>query len=132
MSRLARLGELIVELVEMRDQLVQALVRILTSLVCREQLGIERSDSSLAFFDVASKRRVLGDEIPVRIGQGRNRSLQPIEIGDFRSCVGNEPTPRRGSIVPRTGRTRQAVGEERPRLWLSSNRELESNRVAFR
>ena len=96
-----RLAELRVEVIDLRDHLVDALGDVLSPLVCLEQLTIEGTDPTRLLLDLASQRRSLLALTPVLLRERGNGALESLEI------VGvlfgrNEGTPvHTGSYPPR-------------------------------
>jgi hypothetical protein len=72
--------ELRIELIEVRDQLVDALHGILTALVRSEQLRLERSDATVAFFELAPQVGRLAAKAGVGLGESGYRIFEPIEV----------------------------------------------------
>ena len=77
---LVRLEQLLVELVEVRDQFVDALVRILASLIGGQQRAVEFSHATMRLGEVAAKSSVLLLQSVVRFDQRRDSGLEPVEI----------------------------------------------------
>ena len=75
-------------MIEMSDQLIDALAGVLATLVGRNQLAVESSNVSGRIAEFAPKLGILGSEMAVRFGQCGDGSLQSVEavaaIGRFR------------------------------------------------
>jgi hypothetical protein len=104
--------QLRVELIEMRDQLIDALGCVLSTLIGRDELAVERSNAARGVGEFPSDFGVVGLETVVRSGQRGDGRLQSAEIvgafldaiawlrrrarigrSRFRGCVRNEKPP---------------------------------------
>ena len=93
------LAELRVEVIELRDHLVDALGDVLSPLVRLEQLSFEGTNATRLLFDLASQRPGLLALSPVRLRERGDGALESLEVVDA-PFVRNEGTPRPGGIVP--------------------------------
>ena len=103
------LAELRVEVIELRDHLVQAFRNVLSPLVRLEQLSFEGTDAARLFLDLASQRRGLLALTFVRIRERADGALESLEVIGV-SFVRNEGTPRPHRIVPGSEEFSQAAG----------------------
>jgi hypothetical protein len=75
------------------DQLVDALVGVLSSLVRGDQLRVERADALTALGERAAQSGILLAQRRVGARKLANRALEPIEVAGFRARLGNLETP---------------------------------------
>jgi hypothetical protein len=66
--------------IELRDELVDALGDVLALLVRLEHLLLERVDASRLLLDLAAQARVLDPQAPVALGERFDRALQSSEV----------------------------------------------------
>ena len=97
----------------MSDQLIDALVGVLSSLVGGDQFGVEGPDALPPLGERGPQPRIFSAEPVVRFGQRSDRALESIKVTGFRGCPGNEETPRSAAILPRNDGIRQAIVEQR-------------------
>jgi len=71
-------------LIEVGDQLIDALVGVLPSLVGGDQVRIERSDAPPPFGERSPQPRVFPAELLMGIDQRPDRALESIEVAGFR------------------------------------------------
>src|SRR5262249_36946657 len=90
---LRRVVELGVEVVELRDQLVDALGDVLPLLVRLDQPLLERAHAARALLDLAPQRGVLVAHPAVRARQGCDRALEAREGEGFAVALGNWGPP---------------------------------------
>ena len=102
------LAELRLEVIELRDHLVDALRHVLSPLVRFEQLPFEGTNATRLLFDLAPQARTLLALPPVRLGERGNGPLESLEIVGV-SLVRNEGPPRQRGIVPASEEFSQAA-----------------------
>jgi len=74
-----------VELIEMGDQLIDALVGVLPPLVRRDQFSIEGANALPSLGERGPQARIFPAEPIVRFDQRPDRALEPIKVAGFRS-----------------------------------------------
>ncbi len=96
----------------MSDQIVDALVGVLPSLVRGDQFRIEGPDTLSALDERGPQPGIFRAELVMRFDQRPDRALESIKVAGFRGCSGNEEIPRCAAILPGTDGIRQAIVEE--------------------
>ncbi len=97
----------------MSDQLIDALVGVLSPLVRGDQFRVEGPDALSPLGERGPQPRIFIAEPVMRFGQRPDRALESIKVAGFRGCSGNEEIPRCAAILPGTNGIRQAIVEER-------------------
>jgi hypothetical protein len=107
------------EVVDLRDQVVDALGRVAPPLVGLEDLAVERAQALALLGELAAQRRVLALQalpIPDELRDGALEALEieraPARFRDFR----NDGTPNRGN---RTGRDERPSSDRRENVRAS-------------
>jgi hypothetical protein len=83
-----------VDLVDLRDQVVDAFRRVLAALIHLEKLVVERADAAFALLELAAQVAVLVSERSISLDQGAHRALEAIELVTVDVGSGNGETPR--------------------------------------
>ncbi|MCP4241303.1 MAG: hypothetical protein GY772_12145 [bacterium] len=85
--------EIAFEMIDLCDQLLQTLPDILALLVCLEQLALEAADALGVLVELPPKHRGRFPLTGECIREGRNGTLEPIEVVDVARLDGNRTPP---------------------------------------
>jgi hypothetical protein len=83
------------EVIELCDQLVDALRDVLSPLVRLEEPSFERPDVPVLFLDPASQRPLVLLRAAIRPREARHRALESLEVVALFAAARNENTPVR-------------------------------------
>ncbi len=109
-------------MVDLGDQIVDALRHVAPALVGLEDLAVERADALALLGELVPEGLVLALQAPVTLGQLLDGALEALDVERACACfrdVRNGGTPNWG-ILPGTRRTRQASA---PKDHAASSRE---------
>jgi hypothetical protein len=98
-----------VELVDLRDQLVDVLSDVLSALVRVAELFFELANALAALVQLDAKGRVRATKELVALDERLHRTLQALEIVVARVAVGNEALPLRVDRTGNAGKTSRRV-----------------------
>jgi hypothetical protein len=76
-------------LIEVSNQLIDALVGVLPPLVRGDQFRVEGSDALSSLGERGPQPRIFPAEQVMRFGQRPDRALKSIKVAGFRGCPGN-------------------------------------------
>ena len=96
-------------MIELGDQLFDALARLLAALVGVEQLFLELADAPLLLLDAGTQCRAVAQQALVTLDQSLDRSLQALQVVRIASVRNGDDPPSMKAMLPTESSTRQVV-----------------------